>query len=486
MPEKDIYSLPAVEIARSVNARELRASDVVAGFLERIRTIDPLVNAYAIIDHEGAMAAAANIDAKIAAGKGPLPLAGVPFHVKDVIPTKGLETAYGSHVMAGNIPNEDPTPVAQLREAGAILIGKSTTPEFASRVLTGSPRYGLTRNPWNLKKSAGGSSGGTGAAIAAGMGPLGLSTDGAGSSRIPASCCGILGMKGSLGLVSNDYFETRFDNYSFASVNSRTTADLAAILSAVNGPGIRDPWTFGRERKTFTCSPDAVDRLRGLRLTYIPRMDNPIVDSRVTELVDITLSKLKSAGAVIKVIPPDFKWRLDLGGTIMASTLYARLAKYVESHGEKMDRALLQAISTGQGIPGDIVKHAPLERTELFDRVNTLFDETDLLVMPTLAAPAPDADHDITKPITINNTIAGSLRDAWYPYTRPFNLTGHPAISIPVGMAVDEELDEKPSGLPVGLQAVGPYFSEQRLLDLAAALETIQPWTDVWPELDPG
>lgn len=350
-------------------------------------------------------------------------------------------------------------------------------------MITGSPRYGQTRNPWNLDKTPGGSSGGTAAAVAAGLGPLAISTDGGGSSRIPASCCGILGLKGTLGLVSNDYWPSRFDIYTCAGVNARTTADLAALLSVVNGPGIRDPWTLGRERRTYSLANAPIDRLDGLRLTYVPRMDNVAVDARVTTLMDIALSKLEDAGAIISIIPSGFNWRLDLSGTIIGSMLYTRLANFLEAHRERMDPYLVSVIEAGGAISADAIKHAPIERSELFDRVNGLFAKADLLVMPTIAAPAPSYDHDHLDPIVINGEVAGNLRDAWYPYTRPFNLTGHPAINIPIGMTTEGVSKNDPAGMPVGLHAVGPYFSEQLLLDLAAAFEALQPWTDLWPDL---
>jgi aspartyl-tRNA(Asn)/glutamyl-tRNA(Gln) amidotransferase subunit A len=483
LSKKDIHTLSAVEISGDVTAGRTSAVDVTEAILSRVSEIDPLINAYTVVDAEGALDAARNVDAEIAKGNTNLPLAGVPFSVKDLIPTKGVETAYGSHAMAGNIPDTDVTPIVQLKQAGAILIGKTTTPEFGCGVITGSPRHGYTRNPWNLERTSGGSSGGAAAAVAAGLGPIAVSTDGAGSSRIPASCCGILGMKGTLGLISNDYWPARFENYSSASMNARTVADLASLLSIMNGPGARDPWTMGQPQRSYPLAADPVSLLDGLRVTYVPRMGNRLVDQSVTTLIDITLAKLEDAGATVSILQPGFDWNLDLSGAIIGATLYARLAEVTETHRGQISPYLTQVIEAGRALSADAVKYAPLERTKLFDRVNDLFNKADLLVMPTLAAPAPKYDHDHGDPIVINGEDGGSLREGWYPYTRPFNLTGHPAISIPIGMTSETLSNDEAHGLPVGLQAVGPYFSEQRLLDLAAALEVLQPWANAWPEL---
>jgi Asp-tRNA(Asn)/Glu-tRNA(Gln) amidotransferase A subunit family amidase len=212
-----VWRWSATAIADAVRARRLSAVEVTRAVIARLEASDQ------------------SVDDAVLAGRDPGPLAGVPFSVKDLVVTQGVETAYGSHVLAGNIPDHDAEAVARLRRAGAVLIGKTNTPEFGHKALTSSPRYGYTRNPWNLERSPGGSSGGAAAAVAMGMGPLAVTTDGPGSSRIPASASGVLGLKPTLGRVPNETAVEQFSNFINIGLATRTVADLAAGLTAMSG-----------------------------------------------------------------------------------------------------------------------------------------------------------------------------------------------------------------------------------------------------------
>jgi aspartyl-tRNA(Asn)/glutamyl-tRNA(Gln) amidotransferase subunit A len=467
------WRLSATQLARAIAAGEIKAERAVAACLDRIERIDPQINAFAAVDREGALAAARAVDKARRKGASLGPLAGVPFHVKDLVNTAGLETAFGSDTMAGNVPDKDVAAVARLRRAGAILVGKTTTPAFGHLALTRSRRHGLTRNPWHTERSPGGSSGGAAAAVAAGLGPLALNTDGAGSARIPAACCGVLGLKPTLGRVPNEQVSEQFSSFVNLGINARTAADVAAMLSVLNGPDPLDPWSIGRRPAAFAVAGDPVACLGGLRILYVARTTNRLVDAGVLDLMQAALDRLRAAGAEVAVLTEDFDWAARAAFVTMRGYQRARLGRLLQTDRDKLDDSLIAALEEAAAFDLLEAQQAPAQRAELFRRVQGLFGRCDLIVTPTVSAPPPAADHPFDAPLVIDGEEVGPLRQQWYGYTGPFNLTGHPAISVPMGFT--------PDGLPAGLHAVAPWFQESRLIDLAAACERLAPWADRWP-----
>lgn len=467
--------LSATEIVAGVLAERFSASDVTGAVLREIERCNGAVNAFALIDADGAVAAAEAADAKQAAGEPLGPLHGVPFHVKDLIDTADLETAFGSWLMQDNVPANDAECVRRLKAAGGILIGKTTTPEFAGSVLTQSPRYGVTRNPWELAYTAGGSSGGAAAAVAAGFGPLGLSTDGAGSARIPASCCGVLGLKPTLGRAPHERAPDLFANYSHMGLQARTTADLATMLNVISGPFAGDPWTAGRDFEAVAAPMDPSGALAGRRAVFLPRMGNPKVAADVLAACQSSLECLRAAGLTITIVEDELDWGIETSRVMMRALMSARMAHLGPEARARMDPAMRASIAEGEAIAADAIKAAPMARTMLFRQVERLLDDADLILSPTLSAPPPSADFDPTGVLSIDGEAAGDLRSAWFTYPTPFNLTGHPAMSVPSGRS--------DQGLPIGLQAVARWGQEQRLIDIARVMETAQPWSGEWPDL---
>ena len=465
----EICTLSAVDLLRLIRDGSLQAEAVIDAVLARVEKYDVRYRAFALVDKEGARQAARNADIARANGEALGPLHGVPFSVKDVILTEGLETTFGSRLMVGNIPNHDASAVARLKAAGGILIGKTTTPEFAHKAITDSPKYGVTRNPWNPEFSSGGSSGGAAVAAATGMGPLAVTTDGAGSSRIPASCCGVLGLKATLGRVANESAADLFGNFSNIGAITRTTADLSVMLNTMTGSHPGDPWT--RAVNCPPCEPpaDPMMAIRGLRVHYKPYLGNHLLDDGVSEAMERTLNVL--AGAEVAITRSDGRedWGNEMARVAIRGLISARMAHYSEDERQLLDPSLFASIIEGEAISAEAAKEVPLLRSALYRQTEEVFANTDLLLTPCVSAPPPRADHNALDPIEINGQIAGPLRANWYNYPAPFNLTGHPAISIPAGHTAD--------GLPTGLQAVAPWFGEQRLIDLAAALEQLQPWS---------
>ncbi|RYF58000.1 MAG: amidase [Comamonadaceae bacterium] len=471
-----LHQWTATRIAEAVAKRELSASEVTGALLAHIGAIDAKVNAYAAVDVQGALAAAASLDKRLARGEDIGPLGGVPFSVKDLIATSGIETAFGSHLLAGNVPAVDAVAVARLRAAGGVLIGKTTTPEFGHKALTSSPRYGHTRNPWRLDRTPGGSSGGSAAAVASGMGPLSLTTDGSGSARIPAAVCGVLGLKPTLGRIPHEAAIELFTNFITLGLATRTVADMALSLEVTSGPAGADPWSRGAAPfRKADLQEDPATALRGLRVLVLERMGNTGIDASVAAAMEHTIEQLSHAGAVVvKSTTP-----MDNGRATLVAMMRAyqniRLRPLIAHSRHLMDPSLVQALDEGAAQVLEDLQRAPAERTGLYRNVETMFAQHDVLLTPTVSAAAPHVAQRSDEPLILDGREVGSLRAQWYCYTGLFNLTGHPALNVPAG------LDD--SGVPVGVQFVAPWYGESRLLDLAAWFERTMPWAQSWPSL---
>ncbi|MBX9698016.1 MAG: amidase, partial [Acetobacteraceae bacterium] len=265
----------AAETAAAVRARQVSPVEVMRAVLDRAERSQPLLNAFVTLCPERAMAEARAAEAAVMRGGELPPLHGVPLHVKDLVPTAGVRTTWGSRIFADHVPTQDAAVVARLRAAGAILFGKTTTPEFGQKPLTESPLFGTTRNPWNATRTPGGSSGGAAAAVAAGIGPLGVATDGGGSTRIPAACNGVVGFKQGLGVVPQEWAQDGFGNISYVTPMTRTVLDTALMLDAMAGPHPADPLTVGRPQPGFAeAVRTAPARLEGTRIAFRMRLGN--------------------------------------------------------------------------------------------------------------------------------------------------------------------------------------------------------------------
>src|SRR5215475_10109845 len=266
----------ALTLARQIRTKAISPVAVVDAVLQRIGALQPTVNAFITVTADEARDAARKAETALMRGERLGPLHGVPFSVKDLLFTKGVRTTMGSFIFADHVPAEDAVPVRRLREAGAILIGKTTTPEFGHKPLTDSPLFGATRNPWNLSRTAGGSSGGAAAAVASGQGPLALGTDGGGSIRIPAACCGIVGLKPTLGRVPHVHQADLFSSTSYIGPMARTVAETVACFDAIVGFDAADSYS----RPEPLDDPRGID-VRGLRIGWLPRVGNRLVDGEV-------------------------------------------------------------------------------------------------------------------------------------------------------------------------------------------------------------
>jgi aspartyl-tRNA(Asn)/glutamyl-tRNA(Gln) amidotransferase subunit A len=452
----------ALTLARLIRAKAISPVVVVDAVLARIADLQPTVNAFITVTAGEARDAARRAEAAVMAGDALPPLHGVPFSVKDLLFTAGVRTTMGSAILADHVPAEDAVPVRRLRAAGAILIGKTTTPEFGHKPLTDSPLFGVTRNPWNLSHTAGGSSGGAAAAVATGQGPLALGTDGGGSIRIPAACCGIVGLKPTLGRVPHVHQADLFATTSYIGPMTRTVADAAACLDAIVGFDGRDPYS-----RPEPAQDRADVDVRGLRIAWLPRAGNRLVDPDVLAACEAAVRHLEQAGARVDPVEQNWAALEDAFLVVLQAGLAARIGPHMAKFGDRVARSLRETVERGARWSATDWAAALGHRTAVYRRVHALFERYDFLITPTLSRPALDADHDPFEPIAIDGQAAGSIRGAWYPYDWPFNLSGHPALSLPCGWSRD--------GLPIGLQIAGPWYADRRVLALAARLERERP-----------
>jgi aspartyl-tRNA(Asn)/glutamyl-tRNA(Gln) amidotransferase subunit A len=473
MDASGLCFISATELARRIAAKDVSAVEVVDAVLARIEHWQPKLNAFITVTADEARQAAREAEAAVLAGKPLGPLHGVPFSVKDLLNTAGVRTTFGSHGFEDNVPAEDCVAVARLKAAGAILIGKTTTPEFGHQPMTEAPLFGRTCNPWNRERTSGGSSGGAGAAVAAGLGPLGVGTDGGGSVRIPAACCGIVGMKQTLGLVPHDQSPDSFGLMSYIGPMTRTLEDAAVMLSVMAGPDPRDVHSVGRDAGDLAGAGRAEGDLAGTRIAWRLFLGNDRIDGETRRLFEDAVGVFAGFGAAMEQREDPFESTLPAWAPLTFSAWTSRFGALEQRLGDRMTGSLRRWIAEGRETSAVAVQEALAVRTAAFRQVQSWFESTDLIVMPTLARPAIDVTHDVAEPIEIEGDPVGTTREAWYPYTHPFNLTGHPAITVPCGWTSD--------GLPVGLQIVGPWLADARVLRAAALFEAARPWRDRWP-----
>jgi aspartyl-tRNA(Asn)/glutamyl-tRNA(Gln) amidotransferase subunit A len=457
-----MFRTDALTLARQIRTKEVSPVAVIEAVLRRIEALQPTVNAFITVTADHARDAARRAEAAVMAG-GPLgPLHGVPFSVKDLLFTEGIRSTMGSAIFADQVPTEDAVPVRRLCEAGAILIGKTTTPEFGHKPLTDSPLFGVTRNPWDLSRTAGGSSGGAAAAVASGQGPLALGTDGGGSIRIPAACCGIVGLKPTLGRVPHVHQADLFSTTSYIGPMARSVAEVSSCFDVIAGFDPRDPYS----RPEPPDDPRGLE-VRGLRIGWLPRVGNRVVDPEVLAAGEAAVRHLEGQGASVETVEENFAQFEHVFLVFLQAGLAARVGPHMAKYGDKVAPSLRTSIEGGARWSAADWVDGLGQRTAVYRRVHSLLQRFDFLVSPTLSRPALPVDHDPFEPITIGGEEAGSIRAAWYPYLWPFNLSGHPAISLPCGWSSD--------GLPIGLQIVGPWFGDRRVLALAGHLERARP-----------
>lgn len=471
----DIVRLSAGEIARLIREREISAAEVMSATRDLTERVQESCNAFVTLDWHAALDEAEECDRLGRRRSDSLPpLHGVPFSVKDLLNTEGMRTTFGSRAFAANVPETDVAAVARLRAAGAILIGKTTTPEFAAQVLTDCELTGISRNPWDRSLTPGGSSGGAGIAAATGAGTLAISTDGGGSCRIPAAACGVLGMKPTLGAVPHESWPFHYGNNSSISMNCRHPVDLVAMFNTMAGPHRLDPWSR-RAKRSVKVPIGLGDGLKGRKMLFLPALGGLRCDVQLLLHLERALGELRSMGAEVESTSADpTGFSPGIATQMMAANLAARVRAMPLQQQDLLGPVLQSLLDEDRyRADGIAIQADAMSRSALYDRLEEQLEVYDLILTPTLNAPPPLADPDQDQRVLINGKKEPLAK--WWAHLSIANLTGHPAISIPCG--VDD------SGLPVGLHAIAGWDCEQQLIDLAFAVSSFHDWTANIPSL---
>ncbi len=461
----DIAFLPATELLKLYRERELSPVEATEAALSQIELYNPSVNAYRLVDAEQALAQARESEDRYRAGKPRGRLDGVPASIKDLILTRGWSTLRGSRLIDPDQEWHDDAPAAaRLREHGAVLLGKTTTPEYGWKGVTDSPLTGLTGNPWDPTRTAGGSSGGSAAAVALGMGPLSVGTDGGGSIRIPAAFCGIVGLKPTYGRVPL-WPASPFGTLSHAGPMTSTVADAALMLDALAEPDVRDWTSLPPEDVGYV---DALEGgVEGLRVAFSPDLGYVDVQPEVQEAVRAAVRVFEDMGAEVEQTDPGFQDPLEVFNIHWYAGAANALRAYSAKPREMMDPGLIEIANAGAEYSVLEYLEAVGRRSELAIHMGRFHAQYDLLLTPAVPITAFEAGREVP---------AGSSQPrwtSWTPFTYPFNLTQQPAASVPCGFTS--------AGLPVGLQIVGAKYKDAMVLRAAHAYQTANPLTDRRP-----
>lgn len=481
----DVTRLSASELCGLLCSGAVSALAAVEAFQERINRRNGELNAYVTRLDGTAQAAARAADAALADGRPLGPLHGLPIAIKDLFdPLAGVRNTFGCRVFAEFVPDASGTYVQRLLDAGAIILGKTNTPEFGHKGLTDNRLFGPTRNPFDPFRNAGGSSGGSAAAVADGLCALAQGSDAGGSIRIPASHCGVVGLKPSWGRVAAAYRPDGFLHTPclHAGPITRTVADAALMASVICGPDDADPLSLPDDGIDWLAAPTR--DVTGLRVGFTPDLGGFPVDPAVAQVVSAAVGALADAGLAVEEVD------LDLGGTHdeltdlwirQMAVLYAATAANLADagvdllgeHRAELCDEFVDLLERGLSLGAVEAKRDDVARTRVFDGFQAALADHDVLVSPTLAVPAvPNASEgqtlgpDVVAGHSTEQTIGWCL-------THPVNFSGHPAISVPAGLTDD--------GLPVGLQIIGRRFADDTVLAVAGALERVRPWVQDLP-----
>jgi Asp-tRNA(Asn)/Glu-tRNA(Gln) amidotransferase A subunit family amidase len=450
MGAAELAWLSALELARRIRGKEISPVEVMEALLDRVAAVNPGINAYCTVAAEEARDAATAAEVAILSGEPLGPLHGVPVSVKDLIFTRRLRTTAGSRLLADHVPDEDAVSVERLRGAGAVIVGKTNTPEFGFKGVTDNPLFGVTRNPWDLARTPGGSSGGAAAAV--------------------ASFCGIYGLKPSFGRVPSGPGLPGWETLSHTGPLTRTVRDAALMLDVLAGPDDRD-----RHSLPATAGPPFLaaceDGIAGLSVAWSADLGHGRVESEVADLCADAAVRFESLGCHVEVVVPTWDDPEPIYRTLAAGEAFAAYRDRLDAGEGLLDPALVELLRFGETITADQYLGALLARREFWGEVQRFLARFDLLITPTVAV-APFAIDAL--PIQeIDGTPVSRL--GWTPFTYPFNLTGQPAASVPAGVTA--------SGLPVGLQIVGRRHADRTVLAASAAWEAAAPWHARRPDL---
>lgn len=467
--ESEICFLSALELRERYIRRELSPVEVAQSTLRQIERYDSMLKAYITVTADIALEQAQTAELSYAAGEEPGLLAGIPISLKDLTVTKGIRTTRGSLLYEDWIPEEDSPFAERVRAEGAVLLGKTNTPEFGWKGDTTNRVIGSTHNPWQFGMTAGGSSGGAAAAVAAGMGPLAQGSDGGGSIRIPGSFCGIFGLKPSFGLVPM-YPPSAFGDLSHLGPMTRTVRDAALLLNVTSGGDRRDRLSWSSNVDYLAaCEGD----IAGLRIAWSPDLGFATLDPAVREATENAVRHFEALGCQIEEVSPALGRPDDIWWKLWTSSNAAVHAEDFDQVKERIDPDRIALIEFGRALSGEDVARLEILRNDYYTGMMSFMESYDLLLTPTMARTAFPAG------LNGPSEIAGEpMEDPgdWSPFCAAFNLTGQPAATVPCGFDA--------SGLPIGLQIVGRWHDDATVLKASAAFEAVAPWAKYRPPLE--
>jgi amidase len=455
----DLCFRPATELAGLLRSREISARELLDAHLDRIERLDPSVNAIVTLDAPGARAAADAADAALAAGEPVGPLHGLPVAHKDTHATGGMRTTWGSPLHTDTVPLRDELVVARLRSAGAIRVGKTNVPEFAAGSQTFNTVFGATHNPYRHGLSAGGSSGGAAAALAAGFVPLAEGSDMGGSLRNPAAFCNVVGLRPTPGRVPTWPAAMGWSQLSVQGPMGRTVADVALQLSVLAGPDPRVPISLSDDPAGFAAP--LPDSLAGLRVAWAPDLGGRVtVDSAITSVLASSAAAFAELGATVEDDSPDLSGADDVFGTLRAWIFDTNYSDLARRHPDKVKESIRWNAEMGAKLTGADLARAEIAHTKLYERMIAFFERYDVLLAPTTQV--------LPFPVELEypTEIGGVPQDNYLEWMRSCTIitpTGCPALSVPGGFT--------PDGLPVGLQIIGAPRADRRVLEVGHAFE---------------
>jgi len=457
MAGDDIAYKSAQELAELFRAGQLSPVEVATALFARLDALEPRLNAFCVVDRDGALAAARAAEQRWRQGQPLSPLDGVPATIKDLMLMRGFPTRRGSHLTVDAPDTEDTPCVARLKEAGAVILGKTTTPEFGWIAVGDSPLTGITRNPWNLERTPGGSSAGAAAACAAGIGVINMGSDGAGSIRVPSSFSGVFGIKPTFGRVPA-YPASPMGLLSHHGPLTRSVADAALILNAIGRPDPRDPYWLPVADDDFVAGLE--DGVKGWKIAYSPDLGYAKVDPEIAAACAAAAKQFEALGAHVEQVGKIFDSPREALLTLWGAGAARIVAGIPADQLGRCDPGFLAVTEEGAKIAAADYVGADLVRTALGKTMGEFHETYDLLLTPMTPVPALPVGEDLNDP-SEQHWID------WSPFSYPFNMTRQPAASIPCGLTS--------SGLPVGLQIVGPLHGDAKVLRAARAFETTQP-----------
>jgi Asp-tRNA(Asn)/Glu-tRNA(Gln) amidotransferase A subunit family amidase len=471
MNNKDICFLSACDMADAIKRQELTSQEITEAIIERIEKINPIINAYCTTTFDLAREMAINADEEVKKGEKLGILHGIPTSIKDLMETKGIRTTYGSRIYENYIPEEDNLTVKKLKDAGIVLLGKTNTPEDGHKSVTDNLIFGETKNPWNLERTSGGSSGGAAAAVASGLGPLALGSDGGGSIRTPSCLCGVYGLKPNFGRIARNFRHMAFCTLSHHGPIVRYVKDAALMLDAMAGPNFIDKYSFFQKNTSYMNAleekPNKIRIGYSLDLGYVKA-----VDKEVEKSVLNAVQKFEKFDWSVEEIKLKLRKVERSIAIIITAALAYDYKHLLKEWRDKLTPTLVRMIDAGMNYNALDLISAESQRQIIEKIIYQYFKNYDILITPTTAVPAFELGTMFT-PIINGRNVSPTT---WHAFAFPFNMSWNPAASIPCGWSSD--------GLPMGMQIVGRKLDEKTVLQVSKAFEEIAPWQDKKPQFN--